>query len=106
MSAVDPDSSLPLGGSRDGMGRLAIKHEMVRASAGTGKTTSLSKRYVRLLAMGAKPESIVALTFTRKAAGEFFDRIAELLATASTDPEAAAKTRQIIPLKINVGMNG
>lgn|GEM_PF-42972 len=78
--------------------RGQIGHEMVRASAGTGKTTSLTRRYVRLLAMGAKPETIVALTFTRKAAGEFFDRIAEMLAEASGDAEKAAKLREDIGL--------
>jgi len=67
----------------------SVPNEMVRASAGTGKTTSLTRRYVKLLALGVAPETIVALTFTRKAAGEFFDRIAEMLAHAAADRSAA-----------------
>lgn len=84
-------------GSGEGV-PLRLEHQMVRASAGTGKTTALVGRYVRLLAMGVRPESIVALTFTRKAAGEFFDRIAELLAKASDDPREAEKLREEIAL--------
>ena len=68
-----------------------IGHEMILASAGAGKTYALTNRFVRLLAHGAKPERIVALTFTRKAAGEFFDKILEKLARAAMDGAAAAK---------------
>jgi len=67
-----------------------IGHVMILASAGSGKTYALTNRYVRLLAHGAKPERIAALTFTRKAAGEFFDEILKKLAGAASD-EAAAK---------------
>ena len=67
-----------------------IGHVMILASAGSGKTYALTNRYVRLLADGVKPERIAALTFTRKAAGEFFDEILKKLAGAATD-EAVAK---------------
>jgi ATP-dependent helicase/nuclease subunit A len=67
-----------------------IGHVMILASAGSGKTYALTNRYVRLLALGAKPERIAALTFTRKAAGEFFDEILKKLAAAAGD-EAVAK---------------
>lgn len=65
-------------------------NEMILASAGSGKTFTLTDRYVKLLLMGAEPGRIVALTFTRKAAGEFFDEILKKLARASTD-EASAR---------------
>lgn len=68
-----------------------LKHEMILASAGSGKTYALTNRFVELLARGEAPERIVALTFTRKAAGEFFDKILEKLATAAREPKAAAK---------------
>ncbi len=68
-----------------------IGHVMILASAGSGKTYALTNRYVRLLALGARPERIVALTFTRKAAGEFFDEILNKLARAATDPVFACK---------------
>ncbi len=68
-----------------------IGHVMILASAGSGKTYALTNRYVRLLAHGAKPERIAALTFTRKAAGEFFDEILKKLAGAAGDEAGAGK---------------
>ena len=68
-----------------------IGHVMILASAGSGKTYALTNRYVRLLAHGAKPERIAALTFTRKAAGEFFDEILKKLAGAAADENMARK---------------
>lgn len=62
---------------------------MILASAGSGKTYELTNRYIRLLAAGAAPDRIVALTFTRKAAGEFFDEILKKLAQAASDPGEA-----------------
>jgi ATP-dependent helicase/nuclease subunit A len=61
------------------------RHVMILASAGSGKTYALTNRFVALLAGGAQPERIVALTFTRKAAGEFFDEILNKLAGAARD---------------------
>ena len=69
----------------------AIGHVMILASAGSGKTYALTNRFVQLLAGGAPPERIVALTFTRKAAGEFFDVILNKLAKAAADPVEAAR---------------
>jgi ATP-dependent helicase/nuclease subunit A len=68
-----------------------LSHVMILASAGSGKTYALTNRFVELLARGAQPERIVALTFTRKAAGEFFDEILAKLAVAACDPRAAAQ---------------
>lgn len=69
----------------------AVGHVMILASAGSGKTYQLTNRFVKLLAAGARPERIVALTFTRKAAGEFFDEILNKLARAAQAPAAAAQ---------------
>ena len=49
------------------------------ASAGSGKTWMLVTRIVRLLLDGAEPGSILALTFTRKAAAEMQQRLSERL---------------------------
>ena len=65
------------------------KNLLVLASAGSGKTFTLSDRIIGLVAGGADPESIVALTFTRKAAGEFAEAILRKLAEAANDPEKA-----------------
>lgn len=51
----------------------------LEASAGSGKTFSLSVRYICLLFQGANPASIVALTFTKKAANEMKERIFKTL---------------------------
>ena len=47
----------------------------LKASAGSGKTFMLAIRYIALLLQGAKPGEILALTFTKKATKEMYDRI-------------------------------
>lgn len=64
----------------------------ISASAGCGKTYTLAHRVLRLLAMGARPDSIGAYTFSRKAAGEIFDAIAGYLREAAANERAAART--------------
>jgi len=60
-------------------------HRIFLASAGTGKTFRLSGRFLDLLLAGAEPRSILATTFTRKAAGEILDRVLERLVEAVDD---------------------
>ncbi|QDS92222.1 Putative ATP-dependent DNA helicase YjcD [Roseimaritima multifibrata] len=58
---------------------------LVRASAGTGKTYRLTGRLLHLLLQGAPIESLLATTFTRKAAGEILERLLSTLASAADD---------------------
>lgn len=74
----------------------APRNVMILASAGSGKTYALTNRFVALLAAGARPERIVALTFTRKAAGEFFDEILRKLARAAGDEAEARRLAEDI----------
>ena len=74
----------------------------VEACAGAGKTWMLVSRILRALLAGAKPHEILAITFTKKAAGEMRQRLQQWLAGfAQASPEALAQalvTRGVIPL--------
>src|SRR5207248_2803939 len=80
----------------DADARQAIKDDLdttlvVEAAAGTGKTTELVNRILRVLATGrAKMIEIVAVTFTEKAAGELKLRLRAALehARATADGDA------------------
>ncbi|MFM9881175.1 MAG: UvrD-helicase domain-containing protein [Burkholderiaceae bacterium] len=56
------------------------RHVAVEACAGAGKTWMLVSRIVRALLEGAAPHEILAITFTKKAAGEMRERLHQRLA--------------------------
>jgi len=57
-------------------------HNLIIASAGTGKTSTIVGRIAYLLKEGIKPEEILLLTFTNKAANEMKERIAAVFESA------------------------
>jgi ATP-dependent exoDNAse (exonuclease V) beta subunit len=77
-----------------GAGAAAAAHTLIMASAGSGKTHTLTGHYLKVLleslALREPPEHLVegifAATFTRAAAGEIVDRILRRLAVAVIKP--------------------
>jgi ATP-dependent helicase/nuclease subunit A len=67
------------------------RHVAVEACAGAGKTWMLVSRITRALLAGAEPHEILAITFTRKAAGEMRKRLAQWLEqwSGASDEELA-----------------
>lgn len=85
---------------------IAVTSNLISASAGTGKTYQLASRFVALLALGYKAEEMIALTFTRKAAGEFRNRILKALSDGALDLNEKGKPRQTDPTAAPAGRNG
>ena len=69
------DPALDADGAARAFAEDPAENVVLEASAGTGKTSVLVKRYVNLLSRGIDPANILAITFTRKAAAEMRERI-------------------------------
>lgn len=71
---------------------------VIRASAGTGKTFSLTNHLISLLARGAASDEILATTFTKKAAGEIRERLFMRISAASLESTKADELKHFIKL--------
>ena len=74
--------------------------KILKASAGSGKTYSLAKTYIRLLLSDSDPfayRHILAVTFTNKATDEMKSRILKELHLLATDPEKSSYKGDFVP---------
>jgi ATP-dependent helicase/nuclease subunit A len=91
---TDVRPALSDAGARDLIATALDTTFIVEAAAGTGKTTALVERIVRMIAEGkADVGEIVAVTFTEKAAGELKLRLRERLDNARLAADAAGDVR-------------
>lgn len=97
MSAAETQTNEPNNCFIDG----TLPPMLVRASAGTGKTYRLTGRLLQILLQDAPVETVLATTFTRKAAGEILDRILLTLAQAAdpANPDALEQIREQVGIK-------
>lgn len=72
-----------------------LRHRRILASAGTGKTWQLTTQYLGILLASEdpRPETILASTFTRAAAGEIRARVLQRLAIAARADDAGERER-------------
>ena len=79
------------------------KNLLILASAGSGKTYQLGNRVIGKIGVeGIEPERMVALTFTRKAAGEFADSVLTKLAVGSLSAEKAQEISRDLGAEVDV----
>ncbi len=90
---------MKLPGDHDSRRRLLEELDttfVVEAAAGTGKTTVLVERIVRLVSTGAaRLEQIISVTFTEKAAGEMKLRLRSRLERARTEAANAQESSRL-----------
>jgi len=92
MMAFDSDAILPAEAIAEADAAQATASDprlsvWVGASAGTGKTTVLTRRVLRLMLNGAAPDRILCLTFTKAAAAEMRNRISGRIARWAILPQ-------------------
>lgn len=103
MSEIDTHAQLPPpASSAEWVGWTTVQQALasdparsawVSANAGSGKTHVLTQRVMRLLLAGARPSSILCLTYTKAAASEMSNRVFQRLAEWATISDEELKRR-------------
>src|SRR6266487_6300659 len=82
---------------------------LILAAAGSGKTRVITRRVAWLLQQGVRPGSILAITFTNKAAGEMRQRVEALVPNSrvwvSTFHSLGARLLRQHAERVNLGKN-
>jgi len=89
-SPVNADESRYLKGLNERQKEAVLCVEgplLIVAGAGAGKTKTITHRIAHMIEQGVPARSILAVTFTNKAAGEMRDRVRALLSVAGDDPK-------------------
>ena len=73
------------------------KNFFVEAGAGSGKTTLLVRRMTAMVEQGKEIDKICAITFTKAAAGEFYDRFRKMLVKRSCEEVPGEEPDRFLP---------
>lgn len=74
---------------------------IVSASAGSGKTTVMIEKIIRLIKSGVPVSEVLAVTFTKKAAAQMKEKLAKALIEAINDGDLSASKRDFLKKQLN-----
>ena len=74
---------------------------IVSASAGSGKTTVMIEKIIRLIKSGCRVDEILAVTFTKKAAAQMKEKLCKALIEAINAPETTPEKRAVLKARLS-----
>lgn len=74
---------------------------IVSASAGSGKTTVMIEKIIRLIQSGCRVDEILAVTFTKKAAAQMKEKLCKALIETINAPETAQSKRTMLKARLS-----
>ncbi len=79
----------------------ATGRTLVSASAGSGKTTVMIEKIIRLIKSGGNVSEILAVTFTKKAASQMKEKLCKALIAAINESDATAERRAFLKKQLS-----